>query len=98
VFIVRPDRRDLYEALTTALGHEVEVEVRFDRRGDPDRRQREAAAGPDRRHVERRRRPELDAELLERGWTLLRVPPASREARPDPFPADTGFRGRRGAD
>ncbi len=70
IFIVRADRVDLYEALRTAFAREHEVEVVLERRG-PSRRQ-DLSHQADRRGVDRRARPAVDAELRERGWSLVR--------------------------
>jgi len=94
LFIVRRDRRALFEALNKALAGEPEVEVRLDRRTDHPRRRQEAPRESERRQIERRSREDLDAEIRERGWSVLRIP-ASRTVVPDPLPPDTGFRGGR---
>jgi hypothetical protein len=71
IFIVRADRVDLYEALKTAFAREHEVEVVLERRG-PTRRQQDLSHQADRRGVDRRARPAVDAEIRERGWSLVR--------------------------
>jgi hypothetical protein len=74
IFIVRADRVDLYEALKSAFAREHEVEVVLERRSAVNRRQ-EMAHSSDRRGVDRRARPAVDAELRERGWSLVRRSP-----------------------
>jgi hypothetical protein len=71
IFIVRADRVDLYEALKSAFAREHEVEVVLERRAAVNRRQ-ELPHSSDRRGVDRRARPAVDAELRERGWSLVR--------------------------
>jgi len=71
IFIVRADRVDLYEALRTAFAREHDVEVVLERRSGLNRRQDSPHAG-DRRGVDRRARPAIDAEIRERGWSLVR--------------------------
>lgn len=74
IFIVRADRVDLYEALRTAFAREHEVEVVLERRSGLNRRQEHPHLG-DRRGVDRRARPAVDAEIRERGWSLVRRSP-----------------------
>jgi hypothetical protein len=74
IFIVRADRVDLYEALKSAFAREHEVEVVLERRSAVNRRQ-EMGHASDRRGVDRRARPAVDAELRERGWSLVRRSP-----------------------
>lgn len=93
IFVVRPDRRELYERLRALLGGEPAVEIVIDRRSGASRRLRELSMEPERRRVDRRFRQRVDAEIRERGWSVIRV---SQEEvgskRPlDPFPSDTGF-------
>jgi hypothetical protein len=71
IFIVRADRVDLYEALKTAFAREHEVEVVLERRA-LTRRQQDLSHQADRRGVDRRARPAVDAEIRERGWSLVR--------------------------
>ncbi len=72
IFIVRADRVDLYEALKTAFAREHEVEVVLERRSGLNRRPQEVPHSGDRRGVDRRARPAVDAEIRERGWSLVR--------------------------
>ncbi|HEY7363351.1 MAG TPA: hypothetical protein VIE37_04520 [Methylomirabilota bacterium] len=72
IFIVRADRLDLFEALKTAFAREHDVEVVLERRSGLNRRPQELPHAGDRRGVDRRARPAVDAEIRERGWSLVR--------------------------
>jgi hypothetical protein len=72
IFIVRADRVDLYEGLKAAFAREHDVEVVLERRSGINRRQRNLPHGPERRGVDRRARPAVDAEIRDRGWSLVR--------------------------
>ncbi len=73
VFVVRADRTDLYEALRSAFARELDVEVLVDRRTLPTRRRRAASHEPDRRRFDRRLRPNVNGEVKQRGWAVVRV-------------------------
>jgi hypothetical protein len=72
IFIVRADRTDLYQALRAAFARELEVEVVLERRSGVNRRQHSLPHPTERRGVDRRARPAVDAEIRERGWSLVR--------------------------
>ncbi|MGH7392879.1 MAG: hypothetical protein ACREM3_26015 [Candidatus Rokuibacteriota bacterium] len=74
VFVVRADRTELYEALRAAFARELDVEVLVDRRAVPTRRRRGGSHEPDRRRFDRRLRPQVDGELKQRGWAVVRLP------------------------
>lgn len=74
VFVVRADRTELYEALRKAFARELDVEVLVDRRALPTRRRRAARHEPDRRRFDRRLRLQVDGEIKQRGWAVVRVP------------------------
>lgn len=73
VFVVRPSRVDLYDALSKVFSHEPGVRVVLDRRS-LDRRQQDMPHSAERRRADRRLRALADLELKGRGWTLIRVP------------------------
>jgi len=73
LFIVSQSRRELYESLRVVLGQERDVEVILDRRV-VKRRRHEIPPATERRRYGRRARPLEDAEMLARGWTVVRVP------------------------
>jgi hypothetical protein len=65
LFIVSPNRPDLFEALNAALLRERGVEVIYDRRfGLP------ARARP---RGDRRRRKKIDDEIAEYGWAIVTI-------------------------
>ena len=77
VFIVSRDRLDLYDRLREALIREPDVDLILDRR-DSDRRVGDTAFERERRGLQRRQRNELDAEVRECGWAVVRLPLARR--------------------
>ena len=76
LFIVSRDRKDLYDALRTALWNEMDCEIVLDRR-EGERRQGErravARGGRDRRGPQRRQREEVDREIRECGWAVVNI-------------------------
>jgi hypothetical protein len=76
LFIVSRERKDLYDALRTALWNEMDCEIILDRR-EGERRQGErravARGGHDRRGVQRRQRAEIDREIRECGWAVVNI-------------------------
>lgn len=72
VFVVHQDRKDLYENFRALLEGEPGVEVVLDRRLR-HRRQGDRAHPQERRRWDRRLRPLVDAEVVARGWTVVRV-------------------------
>jgi hypothetical protein len=76
LFIVSRDRKELYDALRTALWNEMDCEIILDRR-EGERRQGErravARAGSDRRAAERRQRAQVDREIRECGWAVVNI-------------------------
>ena len=73
MFVVRADRTDLYEALRSAFARELDVEILVDRRTMPTRRRQAASHETDRRRFDRRLRPQVDGEVKQRGWAVIRV-------------------------
>jgi hypothetical protein len=72
IFLVRRDRRDLFESLQRSFADEKDVEVILDRR-IANRRQEDAEHSRERRRADRRVRPAVYAEVRERGWSVARV-------------------------
>jgi hypothetical protein len=76
LFIVSPQRMDLYEALRTALWSEMDCEIIVDRRKG-ERRQAPSGGtprgGPDRRGAQRRQRTLVDREIRECGWAVVNI-------------------------
>jgi hypothetical protein len=73
VFVVSRDHRDLYAYLSERFSTDTAVEVVLDRRV-AERRQRDAPHDVDRRRSDRRRRPEVDAELQVRSHAIITLP------------------------
>src|SRR5262247_489015 len=76
LFIVSPERMDLYNALRTALWNEMDCEIMLDRRKGERRQGRRGAAPPggrERRGTERRHRASLDREIHECGWAVVNI-------------------------
>ncbi|OGK99148.1 MAG: hypothetical protein A3E31_13645 [Candidatus Rokubacteria bacterium RIFCSPHIGHO2_12_FULL_73_22] len=73
LFVVAPERRDLYEALRQVLAAERGVEVILDRRVRK-RRGRDEPPAAERRRFARRARAHEDAEVRARGFTVVRLP------------------------
>jgi hypothetical protein len=84
VLIVVPRSRvDLYQSLKRSFADDAKAEVVLDRRFR-DRRVRNAAPGRERRKNDRRRRPDIDAQLKADRWvTVPIVPPSVDLADPD---------------
>lgn len=76
LFIVSPQRMDLYEALRTALWSEMDCEIIVDRRKG-ERRQAPSGGtprgSPDRRGGQRRQRTLVDREIRECGWAVVNI-------------------------
>jgi hypothetical protein len=76
LFVVSRERRDLYDALRTALWNEMDCEIILDRR-EGERRQGErratARGGQDRRGPQRRERTMVDREIRECGWAVVNI-------------------------
>ena len=76
LFIVSPERMDLYQALRTALWNEMDCEIIVDRRKG-ERRQAQAGSAPagasDRRGAQRRQRAEVDREIRKCGWAVVNI-------------------------
>ncbi len=76
LFIVSPQRMDLYERLRTALWSEMDCEILVDRRKGERRQDGGGAAapgGPDRRSAQRRQRALVDREIRECGWAVVDI-------------------------
>jgi len=84
VLIVVPRTRvDLYQSLKKSFADDAKAEVVLDRRFK-DRRNRSAAPDRERRKGDRRRRPDIDAQLKADRWvTVPVVPPTVDLADPD---------------
>ena len=72
LYVVARDRPELYERLRGNLVQEPEAQVILDRRFG-GRRQRPATRSPERRQVDRRSRPVVDANLRSLGWAVVRT-------------------------
>jgi len=73
LFVVAPERRDLYEALRQVLAAERGVEVILDRRVRK-RRGRDEPPAAERRRTSASSRAHEDAEVRARGFTVVRLP------------------------
>lgn len=73
VFVVREDRRELYDALRRTFATESHVDVILDRRLGP-RRASDGEHAPERRRRDRRVRRDVGRDLEERGWSVARIP------------------------
>ena len=73
VFIVSPERMDLYEKLRQALIREPDVDLILERRG-ADRRVGDSPIDEERRGRQRRKRQAIDAEVRECGWAVVKIP------------------------
>jgi hypothetical protein len=84
VLIVVPRTRvDLYQSLKRSFADDAKAEVVLDRRFK-DRRVKSAAPDRDRRKTDRRRRPDIDAQLKADRWvTVPVVPPTVDLSDPD---------------
>jgi hypothetical protein len=72
LFIVARDRPDLYRYLSQTFADADNVQVVWDRRADEGSRNG-PEAGAERRQDERRRRPQVDADLRSVGYAFLSV-------------------------
>ena len=70
ILVVSPGRPELYEWLGRDFAG---VETVLDRR-KADRRQRKASPSAERRRADRRLHAPDHHELLERGWSMVRIP------------------------
>ena len=73
VFIVSRDRMDLYDRLREALIREPDVDLILDRRQGERRLGAAAATDRERRGGQRRERLEVDAEVRECGWAVVKI-------------------------
>ena len=71
LFIVSRERKELYEALRTALWNEMDCEIILDRR--EGERRAVARGGRDRRGEQRRQRAQVDREIRECGWAVVNI-------------------------
>lgn len=78
VFVVSRQHRDLYAYLSERFATDPAVEVVLDRRLG-ERRQRIAPPVTDRRRADRRRRPEVDAELQVRSHAIITLSDATAD-------------------
>jgi hypothetical protein len=74
LFIVSRHDRDLYAYLGERFASDSAVEVILDRRVVQRRQRYEPQAGECRRRGDRRRRPEVEAELQMRSHAILTIP------------------------
>lgn len=77
LFIVAMDQLRVYRNLEQEIAKLKNVELITDRRRKP-RRQREVAAAVERRKEDRRKRPDVERQLKQLGWSLVRtvkIPP-----------------------
>jgi hypothetical protein len=72
-FIMSPARTDLYESLRKTMSGEANVEVVIDRRAWPT-----VPISPriarERRQTDRRLQEQIDKEIREFGWTVVKTP------------------------
>ena len=75
LFIVSPDRPDIYDGLRKVMQGDPNVEVIFERREGPRRRRPGPAPGPERRRTERRdsEREQIAADVRLHGWSVIRI-------------------------
>ena len=73
LFVVSRRHPDLYEYLRERFASDPSVEVIFDRRLGQRRRSQEPH-GAERRRSDRRRRPEVEAELQIRSHAIITIP------------------------
>jgi hypothetical protein len=73
LFLVSHHEAGLYEYLLDRFRGDGNVEVILDRRRE-ERRRRSEHPGPERRRVDRRKRREIDLELLLRSHVILTLP------------------------
>jgi hypothetical protein len=81
-FIMSPARADLYENQRKTMSGEANVEVIIDRRAWPTVPITPRIA-EERRRVDRQAQEQIDAEIRELGWTVVktRIPEGTRAAR-----------------
>jgi hypothetical protein len=72
-FIMSPARADLYENLRKTMSSEANVEVVIDRRAWP-MVPISPRIGMERRHSDRARQEQIDREIREFGWTVVKTP------------------------
>ena len=78
LFIVAADQLRVYQHLEQEIAKLKNVELITDRRRKP-RRHREVAIAMERRGGERRKRPDVEKQLRQLGWSLVRtvkIPPS----------------------
>jgi len=76
VFIVSPDRPDLYDGLRKTMDREPNVEVIYERRQSPPRKRPGPVPGPERRRTPDRRdseRGRIGADVQAFGWAVVRI-------------------------
>jgi hypothetical protein len=73
LFVVSRRYPDLYEYLRERFASDSAVEVILDRRV-AQRRQRQTPHPTERRHAERRQRPEVEMELQTRSHAIITIP------------------------
>ena len=72
-FIMSPGRADLYEDLRRTMSGEANVEVVIDRRVWP-MVPITPRVGKERRQVDREKQEQIDKEIREFGWTVVKTP------------------------
>jgi hypothetical protein len=81
LFIVGTDQLRVYHHLEQEIAKLKNVELITDRRKKP-RRQKDLAVAAERRKEDRRKRPDVDRQLKQLGWSLVRTvkipPPPAR--------------------
>jgi hypothetical protein len=78
LFIVATDQLRVYQHLEQEIAKLKNVELITDRRRKP-RRQRELTIAMERRNDDRRKRPDVEKQLRQLGWSLVRtvkIPPS----------------------
>lgn len=78
LFIVATDQLRVYQHLEQEIAKLKNVELITDRRRKP-RRQREVTVAMERRRDDRRKRPDVEKQLRQLGWSLVRtvkIPPS----------------------
>lgn len=76
LFIVSPDRPDIFDGLRKTMDREADVEVMYERRQGPRRRRPGPVPGPERRRRPDRRDPEREriaADVRAFGWAVVRI-------------------------
>lgn len=72
IFIVSRLSPDLFDDLVSRFAEDQDVQVILDRRRE-ERRRRLSVMDVERRGADRRRRPEIDAELRERSYAVVTI-------------------------